>query len=205
MKNKYIKILLGFVAAIIIGAIGSGLWERILSKIFDYIIELTINIMNLFITSYKDSIYASASKGFHEFSATYLHSLVLALIPALYMVTLSLYYKIRHRENKKEEKPDSRLKKFMFSKKGNYALIFITIAAFISCMIGSFKLIYTNDVATYSFRCMEIIAPYLSDQEIKEIRSQYYMIKNAKDFSEFDSKIKGIASKNNIVLPKLEI
>ncbi|QOY53140.1 hypothetical protein [Candidatus Sulfurimonas baltica] len=59
--NSYLKIIAGMLATIILGAIGSGFWERILSPGFDKLQYFVVNKISFFYTGYLDSIYEDAS------------------------------------------------------------------------------------------------------------------------------------------------
>ncbi len=122
MINKYLKIIFAAILTIILGAIGSGVWERFLSPAFDKTREIIINVMNYFVISYKDSIYADAAKGFHEYSADSLYCLVLICIVSLYLVMLLIIRDIRARKIKGEsdKKTSNKTINFLFSNRGLY-------------------------------------------------------------------------------------
>lgn len=63
MKSKPIKIILGIIGTIVIGAIGSGLWERILSRIFDSATSSLAALFSLISKSYANSLYSDVGKG----------------------------------------------------------------------------------------------------------------------------------------------
>ena len=60
------KVLGGFAAAILLGAIGSGVWERLLSPLLDGGYRATVDLVSHVSVAYKDNIYLAASKGFRE-------------------------------------------------------------------------------------------------------------------------------------------
>ncbi len=212
MRNKIIKIFLSSIFAVFLGVIGCGLWERVFSHIVDWVVEVTIIGMDYImdyiicfykdsIYSYKDSIYDNAAKGFHERSSLMLYVLVLAICPILYLFPLGLIYAVK---KSREKSKDSvyKIVQFVLSKKVYYSLIILIISIFIMFGISMSQILYTNNVITYSFRSIEILSPFLSNQEFKEIKAQYYSVKSAEDYYKFNSKLKKIAEENNIELPK---
>ncbi len=90
MKN-WVKMLLGVLGTIFLGAIGSGLWERFLSKFMDSLIDLSVEFVNLIFKSYKDRIYETASLGFHDIYSLQLYIIFVITLPFLYLLILKKY------------------------------------------------------------------------------------------------------------------
>lgn len=49
---------------------------------------------------------------------------------------------------------------------------------------------------------IEIVAPYISDYQYKQFKSDFYLIKNKQDYDSLLTALKAIASQENITLPK---
>jgi hypothetical protein len=79
--NRLLKVLGGISAAIILGAIGSGVWARILSPFIDWVYIHIINIINTVYTGNKDSIYLAATQGFNDRYSIKTLSFVSMIIP----------------------------------------------------------------------------------------------------------------------------
>ncbi|WP_443747768.1 hypothetical protein [Asticcacaulis solisilvae] len=56
--NRYVKILLGVVGAVVVGAIGSGLWEVVFSPLFKYFGSLFVYVFSTLNVSYENSLYS---------------------------------------------------------------------------------------------------------------------------------------------------
>ena len=63
MKNKLVKIILGVIGTILIGAIGSGVWERFLSPLIDSTASRLASLFSLVSKSYANSLYSDIGKG----------------------------------------------------------------------------------------------------------------------------------------------
>jgi hypothetical protein len=101
LKNKYLKWFGGILGAIILGAIGSGVWESILKHLLTSTRDFFLNIVSLGIKSYKDATYSEIGKGFHEASSLDLQTLfVFLLIFALFGVVMFLYFSTKHLEER---------------------------------------------------------------------------------------------------------
>ena len=57
----------GIIGGIFLGALGSGLWEKILSPTLLWLFEKASYLLNSISSNYMDSIYNEASNGFHEY------------------------------------------------------------------------------------------------------------------------------------------
>ncbi len=64
--NKYLKWCINITGAIVLGAIGSGVWENVLKPILASGQNLVLNIASWGIGSYRNDIYAQIAQGFHE-------------------------------------------------------------------------------------------------------------------------------------------
>lgn len=86
------KVALTGLGAIVLGAIGSGVWERLLGPALSYAQHGLFNIANILSRSYSGYVYSEIAKGFHEEAALTLYgmSVSLALATFLWMVVESL-------------------------------------------------------------------------------------------------------------------
>ncbi|MFT7683326.1 MAG: hypothetical protein ACI935_002817 [Moritella dasanensis] len=197
---KYFKILLGVIVTIVLGAIGSGLWERVLSDSFDQFILWSINVINIIFTSYKDDIYASAATGFHESYALSTYGLIVSLLPVVYYAAV-----LRHpsrKANLEETATEVRASHFTSSKNGYWFIVGLTFTVFAFSLHTNAKMRYTNEVLTYSLRSLDIIEPYIDEHRFKILRSKFYQVKNTQKFEAFYSEINSVANKNSLGLPK---
>jgi len=69
MKKKTIKWTLGVIGLIILGAIGSGLWQVGIQPIFEWISERVLSLTALGFSSLSEAFYRDLAKGFHEESS----------------------------------------------------------------------------------------------------------------------------------------
>lgn len=65
-KNKYIKTILAVIGAVVIGAIGSGVWDLVLKHFVISGRDMILNIISLGMKSVKDMTYSQIARGFHE-------------------------------------------------------------------------------------------------------------------------------------------
>ncbi len=196
MKN-WIKITIGIIGTIFLGAIGSGLWERFLSPLADSLVILSVEFVNTIFKSYKDGIYETASLGFHESYSLMLFVIYVMVLPFLYLRLLKT-----HPATKNESSEyDKKLGGFLRSEKGYIFLLILTVTVTISSLFIFTKIIYTNQVITYSMRSLDIVKPYIPSEEHNKLVSTFYQVRNTDDFHKFNKIIQEIAEKNSLRLP----
>lgn len=194
--NKWIKMIAAAVVTIILGAIGSGLWERFLSEFFDVVVNLLIELLDSIFTSYQDGIYESASLGFREEHSIFIASMIYMFVPMSYYILLMRYYISRAKRRNNSE-----LKIFVHSKNVYKFLWVMTISAVIFSLLVVTKKSYTNRVISYSLRSIDIVRPYISEKEHNLLLSQYYQIRSADDFEEFNQSVTELAELHSLRLP----
>jgi len=193
------KILTGIAAVlgtILLGAIGSGLWERCLSHLLDWIVKLVVSGMSLASNTYKNGIYEEAAKGFHEYSSLFLHTLVLTMVPMFYCYVL-----IRHPHVKKDG-VDNKTRTFLRSRIGYYTLTILTFAVMIVFSLYLTKTTYINTIVTITRQSISILAPLIQESDEKELWAMYYSMTTEKDFQEFKSRLENLAKEKSVILPQ---
>ena len=85
-NNKIIQWTLRLIGVIILGAIGSGVWQIIGDPLLSIITKTFIDAINFITNTYKDGIYIEAARGLHENPATKLYILVFTFPPILALV-----------------------------------------------------------------------------------------------------------------------
>lgn len=88
--TKYIKFTLGTIGAIVIGAIGSGVWEYILQPALRNGSNAFLELATLGVESFKDDLYQEVAKGYQEKASFSLLLSFNALLVSAYLVACGL-------------------------------------------------------------------------------------------------------------------
>lgn len=70
------KAILGLILALIVGGLGSGVWEYIFKPLLTWSADGILNIATLGVQSFKNDMYQEIAKGFHEASSLSLSNAV---------------------------------------------------------------------------------------------------------------------------------
>lgn len=194
--KKYVKIVLGILATILLGAIGSGLWERFLAPFLDWLARKTVGALAWGHMSYRDSIYENAAKGFHESHSLALYTLVIGLLPIAYWMILNLHPTERETKNQ-----NSAARSFVRSRKGYWVLFAATLVVFFNVMFSTLRLRHINETITYSLAAFEIVRPYVGEEQYLKYRSRYFSMRSAAEFDSIHNEVAQIADKYRLKLP----
>lgn len=220
MKNKYFRWFFGVIGTIVLGAIGSGVWEKFLSPASGSLTSFLVSLFSKLSTSYADSLYADIGKG----STGVIGIIVLApysiiqfsfmFLPLLGIASATtLFFKIKKIDYKEVNSDGPISNPKYISRKRNpsrlkiYLILgyFLGFGLFFWSLSQAVKGGYSYDVVIYIERSFDIISPKISDQELKELKSEYRQISSRAQFNALNQKIKGISSKNKLRLPEISI
>jgi len=228
-KSKLSKIVIAGIGAIILGAIGSGLWEEIVKPLLGYLTTLIVEISTKMSDGYLDSLYESVGVADKSVFSQYLYTLFSSAFMALPIVIFYLLLKIMDRVGKraKDEHTDSTKDPIEHAGSGLHSYIFeaedktrnfkiakySTLALMIPLLVMStltssstlFSVIYNHSTTIYVEQSLDIVSPYITDQNLKELISEYRLIDNKGKFLALNAKLIQIAESNSITLPEKEI
>lgn len=224
MKGKYLKIAFGIIGTIILGAIGSGVWERFLSPLLDSAASMLASLFSLISKSYADSLYSEVGKGSTSilghfvivpylliWFAIFLYPIVLTSLLFKKLKRIKSIHVVQKNETSNTQllndekkslsaaEKQKKVKPFLYL---NYIIVFSFAIVILSRIT---KDAYTYDVVVYIEQSIEIISPYISESELKQIKSQFRQIDNRYKFQSFNSMLTQLAAKNKIILPQISV
>jgi hypothetical protein len=215
--SRWKKVALGFIASILLGGVGSGVWEVGLKPLGQWLGRLLLTAATLGSNSVKDSIYREAAKGFHEASSLELFWLTVLIIFMFSPAALSFVHGKRAGE-KKAAAFNSELNRLDEAERSGYldklsakldrqmyALILVGTGLwflFASIQFVDYlKLVEANLAYTYFTQSMTICRPYVDDQQARMLQSRFASINGRDDFIKVTNDLKHIAVSNRLNLP----
>lgn len=220
---KYNKSLKSFFTkhstiAFILGALVTIILNDIFEPILKAFYSLVIYICTFFIKSFSDSIYKSISNGFSEKSSNltlYLIILIISGIAAYFYAylkqTINTTLKnisnkiepVQNDNNHKNSKSDitteviksqKYVKKYFLSTK-------ICIFCFLTVILFAYsKEVYINSYIVSITNNIEIVSPYISDLEYKQLKSSFHAMQNRSDYDKINEMLLEISKKNCLTL-----
>lgn len=184
---KALKIVGATIGTIILGALGSGLWEAVISPSLSMLSSSIAQWMASISTSYEESIFQLAAAGESEMRVYRLQLVVGVLFCMLCFVapTLSFWRRILDR---------SRIQKIIF-------LVLIAAGA----MNLAFRIPFVDtarEIRDYSMTSLEILRPHIGEEKYVLLRSDFMQIRNKRDFMEFQQQLETHRKDSGVWLPE---
>lgn len=178
-KAKY------FWGTILLGALGSAFWEICLKKGLLLIIN---KLMPYLIQSRRDSFYSHVPSSLNLISFYYF--LVFMNLFAVFFLIMAQIYLLRFTPKILRKQG---LKFVVSSMPLSFTVSFVISY---TCFTG----IQTSVVARNTTNNIEIVAPYITDDEYKQLRSDFFQIDSKADYDNLINKISAIAEKKHLQL-----
>jgi hypothetical protein len=200
-NNKIIQWSLRLIGVIILGAIGSGVWQIIGDPLLSIITKTFIDAINFITNTYKDGIYIEAARGLHENPATKLYILVFTFPPFFALVFIlskkSAKKDVVKLEVEAQSKHDDKTEQLEFQiealnkqiKNGERVIFFSVILLIMMSIHSATQTSYTNKVITYVENTLDRLAPYESHENIIMLRAEFREIYTAEDYYKLYNKL----------------
>jgi uncharacterized membrane protein YjgN (DUF898 family) len=185
--QRFLKVIGSIVAAIILGAIGSGVWERVLSPALSKLSDATASVVSGISSGYEEAIYQRAARDTTDLYPMKIAMLILVLVGVALVVTIALRALA---QSNVQERTQRRIHRF-FGIQGLSLGLSLVLMAFISMA----RLDAASQIKESSLRSLEILRPYTGENTYLQLRSEYYSIESKKDFEAFKAKILEQATK----------
>ncbi|CAM2144597.1 putative CvpA family protein [Pararobbsia alpina] len=190
--NKPLKIFLGLFGTIIVGAISSGVWERILSPFLSFSAAKITGFLSFISQSYSDSIYLTAANLYAAPSGGMVINFIMGLSSGFL-----LWVSLRAQRN-------SIVTDGFFEAMQRFFSSWLSVCywgiLFVFCIFMAARGTTIADIRIYSEKHMEMIRPYIGEPAYLKLRSDYMRIKTENDFDLFLTELDGYYKKSGILL-----
>lgn len=207
------------IGTLVLGALGSGLWEIVFKPIFKKLGELIFYVLTLGIKKSRDSVYLDAAKGHTEQGGIYVarHTsaivsgllITLAIVPFLILNgSTDLSKSVRgcdhHQESRdilgcKQQVANENLKEL--------SIISTPLFLFVAVMLtySSLRLSQVYRVTTDFNQYRTICKPHVQKKELHTIEKEFALMKNKNDYNVILKRLNKIAQDNGHELPRYRV
>lgn len=196
--NTRTKWLVGIFGTIVLGALGSGLWQIILGPLVYKIGRIFLGLLSLIFVTLNNNIFQEIAKGFHESHSLFLLELAVGGLAGILISLIVLNSNLRRKERANKLVPG-----ILDSKRAYYIWILASIFSLSFLLGGLFIAAYENLYITRFEQILTICSPYISQNETSKFHSQFAQIKSKIDYENIVSSLENIAKSNNLSLPKI--
>lgn len=224
-QSKLRKTCLGIFAAVAIGAVGSGAWEYILEPSLQSVGRAILTLGTLGVSTFKDSLYAEIARGHHESASLSVSAILYGAIGIAFVVfPLHLNDKVKELIRQRSQLLDDlariesgspppqrdithmrgELNRMNMNRLSiaTRALIVLGIVTLSAQVVTVARDRYINEAITHYHRSAMILAPFLTDLQIRTYDSRFARIASSADYSSIVSEMRDIARVNNVEVPE---
>ncbi len=210
------KICVGILATILLGALGSGVWDMALKPLIYMMQDMVLTIGTLGVKSLIDSVYIEVGVGNTARSSNHLLSFLVA--PMLIIGFLNLYYVAimwKMTNNRTSEisrrvmvisNINKTIQRFRSGISDNFLLAncLVLQLCIIILVFSISKTVYASDAHAYLIQISEIASPFLSAEEKMLVRSRIYQIHSREDFSNLRGMILKVIDEKKLYNPPFD-
>jgi hypothetical protein len=192
MRNRVLEVIGGIaVALVVVGMVSSYLLVRLLM---------------VTLPGFGDSVYREASKGPYNMHAVIrMTILALMLVVVVYFFLWAAHYFLRKMSFLKRMSFNETLyRAFQFT---SHPILFNLLA--VTLLLGSLVLnmwvTAIHAVTYYSLSSIEILAPEIPEDTRLRLKVDFYCMRNADDFDDFQRKLRVLSEARNVTLPPFDL
>ena len=183
--NKYTKWFIGIIGTILLGAIGSGVWDWILSGFFSWLGVSLLSIASGISQAYLDLLYKDVWRG-AEYS--YLKEIHVLTFVIYLMMPVILFFSRSARKTKKTNEP---------KKLPNlYVLVVLVSALAITLTIKVWETSFSVRTASVLTANINIVKPYIINEDAMKLESMLYRVKDQKSAVKLKNSIEKVADEH---------
>jgi hypothetical protein len=227
-KKQVFLWTLGVLGTIILGALGSGLWQSLLGPAIHTISRWVLDIASLGLTSYKNGVYKRIAVDDQSIAAfnAYLTVWGVYAIIVLAYAAFSFNWTSRYRRQVEDalkaisDAPSNpepeistdalrqRLRGVLKSqgrlRLGLYCFSLFMGVALVSDLISLTRLSYVTSADAHYHHVMRIVSPYLDAREQAQVESDFAEIGSREDYVSLLSRLEGECKAHGKTVPKFD-
>lgn len=202
-KHKALSWILGLLGTLIIGGLGSGVWEIVLKPFLSFVGNGFINFLINKSTSFSNEIYQSISmRGLDRFQAK-IYSLIVIFLATFSIFVCLVAFSLGKKKFELVKEDTTQVdKQWIFKDRKNF-YCFITIYFLLACvpfatyMYDGMKTEFISRKVIYFEYLLKVNADVINDSDLKMIESQFAQIRSSEDYIKVIKKLENLAFVNN--------
>jgi hypothetical protein len=203
----------GYLAGtLVLGALGNGLWEAWMRPGFGWARNAALDVVSWGIRSQKDEVYRRVASGMHEGPAL-ASELLLVGIWSMIAFSVSMLLLHAQRRFRADEPRLTRLDRVLLGPdRTNFVrlgMVSRVLAVFITATvmmmtIGVIRDIYVSGAVSHYSQVRAIVAPYVTEQFLKQRDSEFARSRNRQQYVEVLLQFSKVAVDNHLDLPRFD-
>jgi len=208
LKSGWKSIVLWIIVTILLGSVGSGLWEIALKPGGFWFWHSILTAATFGSKFLKDQVYIEAAKGNHEAIAGH-SAWILSLFLGIVSGAATSYALINLKKMRTHENGESDWARILFTSKTfiRYFMLFViffVVYIMTTFFIQNLKVTTANELYTYFEQSLNICRPYISENQEQVLMSRYAALRTREEYIEITNDLKQIADSNHLNLPEFK-
>jgi len=195
--------LFAIVGTVILGAIGSGLWDSLFKPVLPWVAKTIFNIATLGLKQAQDGLYSEIAKGTYERAALDIFNLIMATIFFVAIVSVA-----RGISTLRGAKNDANaLKGLQPIIKRKLRIASVVLLSLISgyWVYHAVRMTYVVRAAANIEQYQLIVGPYLSGDQRLTIRSRVAQMSSKDDYEKIITDLGKVASAHKLRVPEFDL
>ena len=201
--NKIISSAKWILGTIILGALGSGLWELFFSDLLSWLGLFSLEIASDLIAGFRDTLYEQVSNG-AVFSLLKLPAMLTAMIFVMMPTVLLIRIVVRHFVYNKKASEDREPSEITEELTRNNLKMSVASILVVVYIFAAFQYLYTANAANFVEKSIDILAPHISEDKRLILQADYRSIKGAESYFAIYSELKHLEKKYSVTLPDFD-
>ena len=205
-KRSILKIGVGIVAALFLGALGSGLWERLLGPLADWGLRKLLAGSGQLSTAYLNYLYSDVGRGLDEQLSLlpFIALTVFAVISNLGLILLLIAYGRITSNSVAFLQAVPAPGRFLRSRRFRWMFIALGIINIVLYSDLLFVTAYHYKTVVWLERSIEIVRPRIMESRYLELRAMYRSVNDAKGFFILWRDLNTISVQQHVKLPEFK-
>jgi hypothetical protein len=202
-----VRNILTLLGALVIGALGSGIWDTLLKPMFSWLGTALLDVATLGKQSLIDGIYVEVAKGSYERAANATYQLLITVlgvagivIPLAALALLVLLRKIDAGDSAVAETVVGFYRRFFF--KTGFALLIVECLLVGALVIETARLGYIIRASNFLEQSQRIIAPNVDQDQRLLTASMIAQMSTKAEFIKIVDGLRSVADAHNVKLPE---
>lgn len=216
-QHKLIKWIVGFLGVVFVGAIGSGVWERVLRPIWDAISRGLLTLLARTFHGYVDTLHRGIGTAQQDTFIAAAAFLIIWMFAYAQMLAPWIVWRSwrRQRQRSRDEEDRAgaspteklaRLQAELSKLEGRMPrmmklLFAMSIAGTLLVAAITLRESYQRKACNYVERSIEILAPHVDAQQVLQLRAEYRNVNSAERFYALQAKLEGLAKQTKTEIP----
>jgi len=214
-NNRTAQLAVGVLGTLLLGALGSGLWEFLLRDVFISLGNVTLTFISSIWGGYVDLLHRDIGKLRQDSLTVPMFAIAMvllmfgpwAMIARLLEKTSRLRKRLLDEENDDEEITAEQLAETLIAirRKVLWRLAPLVAVMTVFYAVIAWQIAYTRNAANWAERSIEILRPYVTQQEYVSFRSDLRSIEDADSFYRLEKRVQTTAGKLSVKLPAFTV